>query len=111
MRQKLPPSLLVNRSALPWRRGLGASLQGHREYLQERLEQIGFRVLPGQVGCPVAAACSMDEGAKVVSPVAAIEFACCPAAHWLKWLGSATVHDALHVPALMSMLHTTTRDL
>lgn len=31
-------------------RGLGGSLQGHREYLQRRLEAIGFRVLPGQVG-------------------------------------------------------------
>ena len=30
-------------------RGLGTSLQGNREYLQQRLETIGFRVLPGQV--------------------------------------------------------------
>ena len=30
-------------------RSLGASLQGSRKYLQERLEAIGFRVLDGQV--------------------------------------------------------------
>ncbi len=31
-------------------RSLGASLQGSRRFLQERLEAIGFRVLDGQVG-------------------------------------------------------------
>ena len=34
-----------------WDRTLGKSLLSNREYLQRRLESIGFRVLPGQVGC------------------------------------------------------------
>ena len=40
--------LYLKRSVF-WRRSLGASLQGQREYLQRQLEAIGFRVLPGQV--------------------------------------------------------------
>lgn len=67
------------------RRGLGQSLQGHRGFLQRRLEEIGFRVLAGQVisalfqhahvriQCPASfGACSRPNAGKYVGVLAGL---------------------------------------